>query len=98
MTEAQLLRAIREAAKAYRWPCVYHTYDSRRSERGFPDVFISGYGTLLAWELKSKNGHPTASQRLWIKTLGEVTDAPLVRVVRPADLDWCIEILKRRGV
>ena len=39
MLDRQLHEAIVELAKRFRWD-VYHTYDSRRSKAGFPDLVL----------------------------------------------------------
>ena len=49
---------------------VYHTYDSRRSEPGFPDLVLvhPKYGVLWR-ELKTERNSPTADQRKWLERL-----------------------------
>ncbi len=47
MTERELLDAVRDAC---RWGglLTFHAYDSRRSERGYPDVTVVGpHGVLF---------------------------------------------------
>lgn len=65
MTEAQLQAAVIACAKALRWR-VYHTYDSRRSERGFPDLVMLRHGKLLVVELKSAFGRTSRDQDAWL--------------------------------
>ena len=97
MVEADLLEAIRQAALHQGWLC-YHTHDSRRSAPGFPDFCLvyPRTGKLIFWELKAATGRVSAEQQPWIDALSGVTDPPLVEVVRPADLDRCLEVLARK--
>ena len=46
MTEKQFMAQVVELAKLKGW-LVYHTYDSRRSEPGFPDLCMVRKGTCL---------------------------------------------------
>jgi hypothetical protein len=94
--EADLQYVIRQAANLHKWHC-YHTYDSRRSEPGFPDLVIAGYGQLIIWELKRQSEKPTEAQQEWLDTLAAVTAHPVVEVIRPSDLDRCLDILHRKG-
>ncbi len=81
VTEAELLSTIRDACRWGGLLC-YHTFDSRRSERGFPDLCIVGK-SVLHRELKSSRGRLTPDQRTWLDRLTEAgADAA---VWRPAD-------------
>ncbi len=68
MTERQLLDAIRDAC---RWSALlcYHTADSRRSERGFPDVVVCGPSGVIFRELKADRGRLTPDQVRWLDRL-----------------------------
>ena len=96
MSEAQLQEAIRQAAMYQGWLC-YHTHDSRLSEPGFPDLTLvyPRTGKLTFWELKSATGRVSSEQNEWLDALRAVTEPPLVEVIRPADLDRCLETLGR---
>ena len=48
---------------------VYHTFNSRRSAAGYPDVTLVRAGRLLFLELKSKTGRVTDEQKEWITAL-----------------------------
>ncbi len=88
MTEQELLVAVRQAC---RWSAllVYHTYSSRRSEAGFPDVVVVGPRGILFRELKSERGRVTSGQREWLDRLNDAgADAA---VWRPAD--WPARVL-----
>lgn len=74
----QVLRATRLLGLA-----VYHTYDSRRSASGYPDLTIVGANGLLFRELKSERGRTSPHQQYWLAALQEAgVDA---KVWRPAD-------------
>ncbi len=68
MTERELLDAVRQAC---RWSglMVYHTFDSRRSERGFPDVVVVGPRGVIFRELKSSRGRLSPDQVRWLDKL-----------------------------
>jgi hypothetical protein len=82
MSERELENSIRAilADLSLRW---YHTFDSRRSSSGFPDLTIVGSSVLFR-ELKREGKNPTAAQQAWLDALtaaGEDAD-----VWRPSDL------------
>lgn len=83
MTEAALQDAV---AGLIRWLglLAYHTYDSRRSGPGFPDLVIAGPGGHLFRELKTRTGKLSPAQQQWIERLGSA--GADVAVWRPADL------------
>lgn len=70
----------------------YHTYDSRRSNPGFPDLVAvhPGKGRRLFVELKTATGKLTADQLRWLGALA--LSGGDVHVVRPRDvqefIDW----------
>lgn len=84
MTEAQLQTGIIRLAKALGWT-VYHTRDSRGSQKGFPDLvlFHEVQKRILYRELKTKVGKLTAEQRTWL--LGLRASGGDVDVWRPID-------------
>ena len=88
MSERQLQEAIIEAAELHRW-MVYHTYDSRRSKAGFPDLMMVRDGVLLALEMKTESGRLTPEQTEWIDALQSVPGVKAA-LVRPRDLDRLI--------
>lgn len=67
MTEKQFQAQVTTYAKlqGYR---VYHSFDSRRCEPGFPDLTIVGKGRLIFAELKV-SAPVTADQRWWLDEL-----------------------------
>ena len=68
VSEQELQKAIVAYAKLQRW-LVYHTYDSRRSNPGFPDLVLVKNGRVIFAELKSQRGRLRAEQALWLAEL-----------------------------
>lgn len=68
MTEKQLQDAVLDAAYTFKW-LAYHTYDSRRSSPGFPDLVLARNGEVLFVELKSKVGRLRPEQKVWMEQL-----------------------------
>lgn len=54
-------------AEAQGWR-VYHTFDSRRSSPGFPDLVLVRERVIFA-ELKSRKGRLSKAQECWLKAL-----------------------------
>lgn len=96
--ERDLQETIRMAASLHGW-LWYHTTDSRNSPSGFPDCTLVSPGPgprrLVFLELKRQEEHPTAPQRVWLDELSKVEGPPTVEVVRPRDLDRCLELLRQ---
>ena len=77
-TEKQFQAAVVKLAKLRGWLC-YHTYDSRRSSPGFPDLVLVREGAVLFCELKSENGKVSEHQQVWLDALrkaAELIEAP----------------------
>ena len=68
ITEAALQRAVEECARALGY-MVYHTYDSRRSEPGYPDLCLVRGDRLIYAELKSARGRVKPAQHAWLAAL-----------------------------
>jgi VRR-NUC domain-containing protein len=89
--QAQLLQVARLAG----W-IAYHTFESRKSPEGFPDLILvrpePGRGPVYAWELKTARGKVTMPQQLWLGALdGKRVDA---RLVRPSDFEDLVRLLQ----
>lgn len=82
VNEAQLQNKVLELAGKMGL-LAYHTYDSRRSVAGFPDLVIVGHNGVLYRELKSAVGRISSDQKFWIAALSEAGQD--VDVWRPAD-------------
>jgi len=83
MSEDTLQTRIEQLAKELGW-LRYHTYDSRRSAAGFPDLVMVRRGRIVWRELKSMKGRVSADQRKWLDAL-ETANAD-VGIWRPIDL------------
>jgi hypothetical protein len=83
-TEKQLMQAIIDAARTLGYLC-YHTFDSRRSAPGFPDLVLCGRGRLLFIEVKGPRGRFRAGQQEWLQRLIDI--GVEAYVVTPADYD-----------
>lgn len=70
-SEAEFQESVLALAKLLGWELRYHTHDSRRSERGFPDLVLCRPrdGRLLIVELKSGTGKVSEEQRAWLEGL-----------------------------
>jgi hypothetical protein len=91
-TEAQLQQTILDAARQLNW-MVYHTFDSRRSEPGFPDAVLLRGRRCLVLEFKTEKGRVSTAQTEWLEAFAEAgIDA---RVVRPSESDEVLDDLRR---
>jgi hypothetical protein len=94
MTERQLQSAVIQLAELLGWKA-YHTFDSRRSNPGYPDLTLVKDDRLLFVELKSATGRLTTEQTEWLRALGYVASVATWRPV-----DWtsgAIEAVLRGG-
>lgn len=73
---------------------VYHTYDSRRSASGFPDLVAVRRPRIIFAELKVASNQPTPAQLDWLDELHQC-DAAESYVWWPEDLDDIRRILAR---
>lgn len=91
MTEAALQNGLIDAARRLGF-LVFHATDARRSEPGFPDLVIVGYGQVIVFECKSQKGKlrgPSVTrrgrvlpgQRDWLDAFHEACE--IAAVVRP---------------
>jgi hypothetical protein len=95
VTEAEWQRQVLELAGYYGWRS-YHTYDSRRSTPGFPDLVLVRPPELLFVELKTDKGRLSAAQRDW---LADLVDAGAeVYIWTPRGFDAVHDRLKRKDV
>lgn len=71
----------------------YHTYDSRRSAPGLPDLLLVRPPRVIFSELKTQHGRVTAAQEQWLALL---RDCPGVECYtwRPSDLEAIADILR----
>ena len=64
LSEKRFQDAVVQLAKILGWK-VYHTYDSRRSTPGYPDLTLVREGRLIFAELKSEKGKMSKAQKEW---------------------------------
>ncbi len=87
ISEKEFLQQVIDLAHLTGWLC-YHTHDSRRSCKGFPDLILVRGTQLLAAELKSEKGRLSPAQQQWLDALSAA--GVEVAVWRPSDLDGAI--------
>jgi len=95
VTETEFQQAVITAAKLH-GIAYYHTFDSRRSNPGFPDLVLVGEHGVAFRELKSPKGRITPEQRYWLQILTAAGQDAMVW--RPDD--WPVHVLdtfKRLG-
>ena len=90
LSEKRFQDAVVQLAKILGWR-VYHTYDSRRSTPGYPDLTLVREGRLIFAELKSEKGKMSVAQKEWEYDLKQ-TCAEYYEW-RPSDWEAIVEIL-----
>lgn len=97
MRERDWQQTILDAARYRGYRC-YHTFDSRRSEPGFPDLVCAKPGMpLLAIEVKTERGRVTPAQERWLALLGSLPGV-VVMIARPSDWDEIEKTLREGGM
>jgi hypothetical protein len=90
--QASVLRLLRQHGYDY----VYHTFDSRRSPSGFPDVIAChrepGH-VCYAIECKTDTGQVTPAQAAWLEALAGCTGV-VADIWRPSALDAIVTLLR----
>ena len=71
VSEKEFQQTVVQYAQLRGWR-TYHTYDSRRSASGFPDLTLVRGTQLVFAELKREGGRPTEDQQTWLDALGAV--------------------------
>ena len=92
MTEAELLEQVRTVALTCGWH-IYHTFDSRRSAAGFPDLVLVRPPRVIFTELKRQNGRLTIPQEMWGEVLEQCRGVAYY-LWRPSDWDDIVEVLR----
>ena len=99
ITEKAFQGQVLEQADCLGWRH-YHTFESRRSPAGFPDLVLVRRGRLIFAELKAEAGKLTAAQIDWYADLLAVQDAAPgvvdVRAWRPSEWESIDDTLARR--
>lgn len=91
--EKEFQSQVMKLANALGW-LQYHTYNSRRSVAGFPDLVLVKAPRVIFAELKTDKGKVSDAQKLWLMELGECSGVETY-LWRPAALDEIAEILNR---
>lgn len=94
-SEKDFQDAVLDLAHLNGWQ-TYHTYESRRSAAGFPDLFLVRPPRIVIAELKTARGRITSAQRAWLDLL-ERCPGVEVYVWRPAGFDEIARVLSRRA-
>lgn len=98
VTERDFQQQLVDAARWLGWLC-FHTFDSRKSEPGFPDMICVGTGAnrgrLLAIELKSESGRVSAEQLKWLTGFMDCGGVE-THIFRPAQVDQAMALLQPR--
>lgn len=92
MSERVFQRRVEELARMGNWS-LYHTYDSRRSHPGFPDLVLVRGERLIFAELKTERGRTTPEQLAWLSELANVTRVETY-LWRPSNRDRVTEVLQ----
>ena len=92
MTEKQFQAEVIDIAKQIGW-LLYHTYDSRRCEPGFPGLVLVRDRVMFR-ELKTKKGKLTLAQIDWGRKL-QASGADYA-VWRPSNMREVIKTLQRK--
>lgn len=86
--EASFTQTVIELFRLNNW-LVYHTHNSRHSERGFPDLVMVRSGVIIIAELKTDSG---------ALTKGGMAGNKRTKRWRPGQEDWIREIDACAGV
>jgi VRR-NUC domain len=95
LDEKTWLEEVIDAAWRCGWQRRYHTFDSRRSTAGFPDLVLCRPPRLVFAECKRENGKLTVEQAIWLNDLDLC--GMEVYVWRPSDRDTVDRILASRN-
>jgi hypothetical protein len=93
-SESQLQSSVVTFMRWRGWMC-YHTYDSRRSEKGYPDLTAVKGNRMMFVEFKTEKGKPKPEQIEWLDALVEAHDD--VYLVRPSTEDDFLEEVEKSG-
>ena len=92
LSERDFQRQVVLLAELMGW-YVYHTYDSRRSNPGFPDLVLVRTPCVVFAELKREKGRVTPAQREWADELSRCSGVEYY-LWRPSDWDEIEEALR----
>jgi hypothetical protein len=73
VSEKEWQQTVVDTARAFGWR-VYHTFDSRKSAAGFPDLVMVRRSRIVFAELKAQKGRLTSAQEDWMFDLLRIAD------------------------
>ena len=91
ISEGDLQQQIEQLLQFYCWR-YYHTWNSRRSVEGFPDLIALRRHRKLVAELKKEGEEPTREQQNWLDEFEEVGFE--VYIWHPADVEQAAKVLR----
>lgn len=93
ITEKYLRQQVIDAAHIFGWKS-YFTWNSVHSPRGMPDLILCKPPRVIFAELKTEKGQVSPSQKEWIDLLAECGGNVECYLLRPADVEKFVEILR----
>ena len=94
ISEAVWQGMVIEAATQAGW-LHYHTHDSRKSQRGFPDLVLVRPPDILFIELKTETGVMQPDQKVWQQWLSQCPQIEYA-IWRPSDFTQIAQRLGKR--
>jgi hypothetical protein len=91
ITEKQWQANVETIARLHGW-MAYHTFDSRKSSPGFPDLVMLRGPRLVVAELKTERGRVGLAQRRWLDAFRR--SGAEVFVWRPSDIQAVERVLR----
>lgn len=85
-THKQFQQAVIETARHAGFEFVYHTFDSRHSPAGFPDLVMLKEKVMIVAELKIPPDQLKPEQYFWLLAFSMITEH--VYLWNPCDEDW----------
>lgn len=91
VTEKEFQDTVVQELRLYGFE-VFHDFDSRRNQAGFPDVVAvhRDTGVTAFYELKTEKGKLRPAQQVWLDALSRRNRA---KVVRPSEWDAEVKLL-----
>jgi len=93
--EATWQSMVVDLARTVGFNSIYHTFNSRRSAHGFPDLILLRE-RLVALELKREKTRATDHQKEWLRALTKARVE--VYLVRPRNLEALAAVLAARRI
>jgi hypothetical protein len=94
VSEKEFTQQVRDLARLCGF-MEYHTYRSKHSSAGFPDLCLARGGRLIFAELKTEKGKVSPSQAEWLDALDQVPGVEAY-LWRPSDWNLIVETLAGR--